>query len=106
LKIVRFLLCQKFIFFCITGAGDASQSKHAFIDACEAELRNTIPNYDASQPAPRVIVWHNAVARIPFPDDLFRGLFDTHFGIVQVQGEAVTQIVTYRGSCLPASVRV
>jgi hypothetical protein len=76
------------------------------IDACEAELRSAIPNYDASQTAPRVIVWHNAVARIPFPDDLFRGLFDTHFGIVQLQGEVVTQNVTYRGSCLPASVKV
>ena len=72
----------------------------------EAELEHTIPDYDPNREIPRVIVWHNAVARIPFPDDLFRGPYDTHFGIVRGEGDTVEQGVTYRGSALPKSVDV
>jgi hypothetical protein len=72
----------------------------------EAELERTVPDYDLNREIPRVIVWHNAVARIPFPDDLFCGPYDTHFGIGRVERETVEQDVTYRGSALPESVEV
>jgi hypothetical protein len=53
------------------------------IAECEAELRRTVPDFDLSREIPRVVVWHNAFTRIPFPDGLFCGPSDTHFGIVQ-----------------------
>jgi len=55
---------------------------------------------------PRVIVWHNAVARIPFPTNLFRGAYDTHFGIVRVEDGEVEQDVTYEGSDVPNRLRL
>ena len=67
----------------------------------EAEIRNRIPGYDSTFQVPRVIVWHNAVARIPFPKTLFCGPYDTHFGIVQVAEGVVEQDVTYEGSGVP-----
>lgn len=69
-----------------------------------AEAHRQNPEFDTSRETPRVIVWHNAVARIPFPDDLFRGPYDTHFGIVEEDG-GMFQRVTYRGSSLPARVK-
>lgn len=71
---------------------------------CAAELEHTIQDYDPNREIPRVIVWHNAVARIPFPAGLFCGPYDTHFGIVQAKGESVEQNVTYRGRELPESI--
>ncbi len=55
---------------------------------------------------PRVIVWHNAVARIPFLTNLFRGPYDTHFGIVRVEDGEVEQDVTYEGSDIPNRLRL
>ena len=74
---------------------------HEQIDECEAQLKAMIPDYDAALEVPRVIVWHNAVARIGFPSDLFCGPYDSHFGIV-----AVEQGITFRGSLLPSSVEL
>lgn len=73
---------------------------------CEAELERTTQDYDPNREVPRVIVWHNAVARISFPADLFSGLYDTHLGIVRVDGESVEQSVTYRGPGLPETVLI
>jgi hypothetical protein len=64
----------------------------------EAEIRSRIPDYDSTLQVPRVIVWHNAVARIPFPKTLFCGQYDTHFGIVPAAERVVEQDVTYEGS--------
>jgi hypothetical protein len=72
----------------------------------EAEIRNRIPDYDPAFEVPRVIVWHNAVARIPFPTDLFCGPYDTHFGIVRVNEGAVEQDVTHEGSAVPDRLRL
>ena len=40
------------------------------------------PNLNTELTLPRVIVWHNAMARIPFPNKLFCGPYDTHFGLL------------------------
>jgi hypothetical protein len=66
-----------------------------------AEIHDRIPEYDSTLQVPRVIVWHNGVARIPFPKILFCGPHDTHFGIVQVAEGVVEQDVTYQGSGVP-----
>lgn len=71
------------------------------INECEAGLQSTIPDYDATLAVPRVIVWHNAVARIRFPADLFCGPYDSHFGTVTVQ-----QGVTFRGNQLPSNIKL
>ena len=55
---------------------------------------------------PRVIVWHDAVARIPFPTDLFCGAYDTHFGIVRVEDGEVEQDVTYEGNAVPDRLKL
>jgi len=73
---------------------------------CEAEIRSRIPDYNPALEAPRVIVWHNAVARIPFPEQLFRGPYDTHFGVVKVKDREVEQDVTYEGCALPRRLRL
>jgi hypothetical protein len=65
------------------------------------ELRQTIPDYDPNLQVPRVIVWHNAFARIPFPANLFCGDYDTHFGAMGREHG-----VTYEGSKLPDSLRL
>jgi hypothetical protein len=67
----------------------------------EAELRKKIPGFDKDLEVPRVIVWHNAVARISFPANLFCGDYDTHYGIM-----AVEQGVTYEGSALPDRLKL
>jgi len=72
----------------------------------EAEIRSRIPDYDQAFEVPRIIVWHNAVARIPFPTDLFCGAYDTHFGIVRVADGEVQQDVTYEGSAVPDRLRL
>ena len=76
------------------------------IAECEAELQRTVPDFDPGREIPRVIVWHNGVARFPFPDELFCGPFDTHFGVVKTEEGIIVQDVTYRGKALPASVKV
>jgi hypothetical protein len=50
--------------------------------------------------------WHNAVARIPSPADLFCGSYDTHFGIVRVADGEVQQDVTYEGSAVPDRLKL
>ncbi len=72
------------------------------IEDCQMELERTCPNFDVTLAIPRVIVWHNAVARIPFPPDLFNGPYDCHFGVVQEEKNSF-QRLTFRGSLLPAS---
>lgn len=74
------------------------------VEELQEEAVRRIPNYDPDQSVASVIVWHNAVARIPFPSDLFRGPYDTHFGIV-AEGDEVFQRVIYRGSLLPDRVK-
>lgn len=73
---------------------------------CEAEIRSRIPDYDPAFEVVRVIVWHNAVARIPFPQQLLRGEYDSHFGIVRVKDGEVEQDVTYEGGAVPKRLRL
>lgn len=73
---------------------------------CESESHKRIADYDSALEVPRVIVWHNAVARIPFPDTLFRGTYDTHFGIVRSEEGKVNQKVTYEGSGVPYGLKL
>lgn len=72
---------------------------------CQAEVERTHPDYDLTLTIPRVIVWHNAVARISFPLDLLCGPYDSHFGVVQEEGSTF-QRVTFRGRLLPESVKL
>jgi hypothetical protein len=72
----------------------------------EAEIRARIPHFDPEFQVPRVIVWHNAVARIPFPTNLFRGAYDSHFGVVRVENGEVEQDVTYEGDAVPDRLRL
>jgi hypothetical protein len=76
------------------------------IEESEAEVRSKIPNFDPDWEVPRVIVWHNAVARVPFPTSLFRGDYDTHFGIVRSENGTVEQDVTYEGQAVPDRLRL
>jgi hypothetical protein len=81
------------------------QMSHEFPDKdfwqLEEQAKRVIPNYDPGGEVTRVIVWHNAVARIPFPEDLFRGPYDSHMGVT-VEKDGTFQRVTYRGELLPA----
>ncbi len=76
------------------------------ISECEAEVRRVKPDFDMDISIPRVIVWHSAVARIPFPTNLFCGEFDTHFGVLVDEEGNINQEVTFRGNALPESVKV
>jgi len=98
-----------------TGIGDASQLKPAFLnrgkmirpkESNEAEMRQKIPDFDPYIEIPRVIVWHNAVARIPFPANLFCGDYDNHYGIVRRENGSVEQDVTYEGSAVPDRLKL
>jgi hypothetical protein len=67
----------------------------------EAEMKQRIPDFDPNLQVPRVIVWHNAFARIPFPPNLFCGRYDTHYGVHEnYQG------VTFEGSALPDRLKL
>jgi hypothetical protein len=70
------------------------------------EIRNRVPDFDPYAEIPRVIVWHNAVARIPFPASLFRGDYDTHVGIVLKEDGGVEQQVTYEGEAVPDRLKL
>lgn len=72
----------------------------------EAEIRSRIPNFDPDLEVPRVIVWYNAVARNPFPSDLFRWDYDTHYGIVCAENGMVEQDVTYEGHAVPKRLKL
>jgi len=64
-----------------------------------------VPDYEDSRATvPRVIVWHNAVARTRFPLSLFRGPYDVHFAVAGVAQE-VRPVVISAGSKLPAWFR-
>jgi hypothetical protein len=76
------------------------------IEECETELQRTVPSFDLAWEVQRVTIWHNAVARIPFPDGLFCGPYDIHFGVLKTEDGMVGQGVTYRGKELPESVEV
>lgn len=79
------------------------RSKKMSVMECVAEAENN-PNLDTDFTVPRVIVWHNAKARIPFPDDLFCGPYDTHFGILSEDSGAIHQTITFRGELLPLHI--
>jgi hypothetical protein len=72
----------------------------------EAEMRQKIPDFDPYLQVSRVIVWHNAVARIPFPANLFRGDYDSHYAVVRRENGAVEQDVTYHGSAVPDRLKL
>ena len=67
----------------------------------EAELRKRSPDFDPQLEVPRVIVWHNAVARMRFPANLFCGDYDTHYGITMVE-----QDVTFEGEAVPNRLKL
>jgi hypothetical protein len=71
----------------------------------QGQAERVIPDFAPNRGLPRVIVWHNAVARIGFPENLFRGPYDTHLGTVR-EGDELSQRVTYRGHLLPERVRI
>jgi len=102
-----------------TGTADPSRIERAFLGGGEmvgpgGEPENTtisalitlstIRPDGANGVVPRVIVWHNAWARIPFPDDLFCGPFDSHFGKVQLEDGDTGQGITFRGVDLPPNM--
>jgi hypothetical protein len=68
-------------------------------------LEGTVPIFDLNLSLPRVIVWHNAFARKPFPADLFCGIYDSHFGILKDEVGTFQQS-TFRGSQLPDSIEI
>jgi hypothetical protein len=76
------------------------------LEESEAEIRSKIPDFDSELEVPRVIVWYNGVARIPFPTSLFRGDYDTHFGIVRFENGIVEQDVTYEGQAVPDRLKL
>jgi hypothetical protein len=72
----------------------------------EAEMRQRIPDFNPDIEIPRVIVWHNGVARIPFPTNLFCGDYDSHYGIVRHADGSTTQQVTFEGSSVPERLKL
>ena len=72
----------------------------------KGEIRQKIPDFDPYFEIPRVIVWHNAVAHIPFPANLFCGDYDSHYGIVLTENGNVEQDVTYEGSAVPDRLKL
>lgn len=70
----------------------------------EDEARKQNPSHDSNKEVTRVIVWHNAVARVRFPDDLFCGPYDSHFGVI-FDNDGAIQKLTYRGPQLPARIK-
>jgi hypothetical protein len=74
-------------------------------DECERAAEAAAKEFDPELLIQRVIIWHNAFARIPFPDDLFRGPYDTHFGF-RKEEDGAFQCVTYRGTMLPERVEL
>ena len=83
---------------------EAIRAKDKSIEECQAELERTHLDFDLAREVPRVIVWHNAVARIQFPENLFCGPYDSHFGVAQEES-GTFQRLTYRGPLLPAGVQ-
>jgi len=67
----------------------------------ETELREKIPGFDPNLQIPRVIAWHNAFARMPFPSNLFCGDYDTHYGVSEMR-----QGVTFEGTALPDRLKL
>ncbi len=81
----------------------AVRNREKSVSECVAEAERD-PTFNSEWRVPRVIVWHNVLARMPFPEDLFCGPYDSHFGILKnSNGEAIQQ-VTYRGSLLPVHI--
>jgi hypothetical protein len=67
----------------------------------ETELREKIPGFDPNVQIPRVIAWHTAFARMPFPSNLFCGDYDTHYGVSEMR-----QGVTFEGTALPDRLKL
>jgi hypothetical protein len=106
-----------------TGVGDAGQVKQAFLGGGKmirpdrSQPQNTTlsaiialmkirPHLDLEFEVPRVIVWYNAVARISFPSNLFRGEYDTHVGIVHAENGVFELDVTYEGNLVPNRLKL
>jgi hypothetical protein len=79
------------------------RSRRMSVSECIDEAENN-PSLNTDLTVPRVIVWHNAMARLPFPADLFCGPYDTHFGIIKGEDGAVDQTITFRGCLLPSHI--
>src|SRR5882724_5256108 len=83
------------------------ENPYRSIEEDEEEIRLRIPNFDQQLEVPRVIVWHNAVARIPFPTSLFCGEYDTHYGVARAEKNGIVeQDVTYEGSAVPNRLKL
>lgn len=61
----------------------------------------TLTRFYSDERVPRLIVWHNLVARIPFPRDLFNGRYDAHVALSPVSLGNVKPEVVFRGADLP-----
>ena len=66
----------------------------AFDEVC-AEAARRYPNFDVAEKQLGVIVWENAVARIPLSRELFTGPYDERWGF-----EDGRQSVLFRGEQL------
>jgi hypothetical protein len=65
------------------------------IDETLAAAAERFPNFDLGETRLGVIVWENAVARIPLPRELFRGPYDLRWG-----AEGDHQEIVFRGGKL------
>lgn len=72
----------------------------------EDAMRAKNPSFDANAVVPRVIVWHNFLARLPFPEDLFCGPYDSHIKLVHTHGDTFERRTLFRGSELPTTIKV
>jgi hypothetical protein len=79
---------------------------HIPIDDLEDAMRAKNPTFDVNVVVPRVIVWHNCLARIPFPEDLFCGPYDSHVKLVHSHGDTYERRTLYRGSGLPDTIEL
>jgi hypothetical protein len=59
------------------------------------------PHAGKSKRPDYTIQWHNGVARIRFPHDLFNGNCDTHYGIMSIE-----QGLTFEGEALPDRLKL
>jgi hypothetical protein len=65
------------------------------IEESIAAAHERYPDFDSEERQLGVIVWENAVARIPLSRDLFTGLYDERWGV-----EGDDQRIVFRGEKL------
>jgi hypothetical protein len=68
---------------------------HLSIDGTLAAAAERFPNFDSGEKQLGVIVWENAVARIPLSRELFTGPYDERWGV-----EGDHQTIVFRGEKL------